>query len=139
MLAVVNTTQTALTAGSVISVGNTRIKTNNDAVLNGNIQIQKAGTFEVEAIFVFTPTTAGNITVQMQAGGVNVPGATATVTATAGGYITLPVMATVQTRQSTPGANVPITWTINAAGTLQNAVARSSKTSTEVWSQAHPP
>lgn len=123
MLTVVNTTQTALTAGATIPPGNVKVKTNNDASLNGSVQIQRAGTFEVEAVFVFTPTAAGNVTAQMQANGVNVPGATATVTATAGGYITLPVMATVQTRQSATGATVPITWTINAAGTLQSATA----------------
>lgn len=123
MLAVVNTTPTTLTAGATIPVGAVKVKTNNDANLSGNIQIQKAGTFEVEAVFVFTSSAAGNVTAQMQAGGVDVAGATATVTATEGGYITLPVMATVQTRQSATGATVPITWTINAAGTLQSATA----------------
>lgn len=84
---------------------------------------QKAGTFEILANFVFTATAAGDVTVQMQAGGVNVPGATATATATAGGTVTLPVQGTVQTRQGTQGATVPISWTVSAAGTLVSATA----------------
>lgn len=123
MLEVVNTTQTTLTAGANIPVGAVRLKTNNDAGLNGNIQIQKAGVYEVSASFVFTATAAGDITAQMQVNGSDVPGALATVTATAGATVTLPVSATVQARQGAPGATIPITWTINAAGTLQSAVA----------------
>ncbi len=124
MLVAVSTTQTALSANQKISLGSAGIQTNQEARLNnGNIEIRKAGTFEILANFVFTATAAGDVTVQMQAGGVNVPGATATATATAGGTVTLPVLGAVQTRQSTPGATVPISWTVSAAGTLVSATA----------------
>ena len=124
MLSTVNTTSTALTAGATVPLGANVIRTNNDASLNGNaIEIQRAGTFEALAMIVFTATAAGEVTVQMMANGTAVPGATATVTATTGQTITLPVQATVQTRSAAPGARVPITWTINAAGTLVSAVA----------------
>ena len=124
MLVAVSTTQTALSANQKIPLGSTSIQTNQEARLNsGNIEIRKAGTFEILANFVFTATAAGDVTVQMQAGGVNVPGATATATATAGGTVTLPVLGAVQTRQSTPGATVPISWTVSAAGTLVSATA----------------
>ena len=124
MLVAVSTTQTALSANQKIPLGSTSIQTNREARLNnGNIEIRKAGTFEILANFVFTATAAGDVTVQMQAGGVNVPGATATATATAGGTVTLPVLGAVQTRQSTPGATVPISWTVSAAGTLVSATA----------------
>ena len=124
MLVAVSTTQTALSANQKIPLGFTGIQTNQEARRNnGNIEIRKAGTFEILANFVFTATAAGDVTVQMQAGGVNVPGATATATATAGGTVTLPVLGAVQTRQSTPGATVPISWTVSAAGTLVSAAA----------------
>lgn len=124
MLVAVSTTQTALSANQKIPLGSTAIQTNREARLNnGNLEIRKAGTFEILANFVFTATAAGDVTVQMQAGGVNVPGATATATATAGGTVTLPVQGTVQTRQSTQGATVPISWTVSAAGTLVSATA----------------
>lgn len=124
MLVAVNTTQTALTAGQKVPLGSTSIQTNQEARLNnGNLEIRKAGTFEVLANIVFTATAAGDVTVQMQAGGVNIPGATATATATAGGTVTLPIQGTVQTRQSTPGATVPISWTVSTAGTLVSATA----------------
>lgn len=124
MLVAVSTTQTALSANQQILLGSTVIQTNREAKLNnGNLEIRKAGTFEILANFVFTATAAGDVTVQMQAGGVNVPGATATATATAGGTVTLPVQGAVQTRQGTQGATVPISWTVSAAGTLVNATA----------------
>lgn len=124
MLVAVSTTQTALSANQKIPLGSTAIQTNREARLNnGNLEIRKAGTFEILANFVFTATAAGDVTVQMQAGGVNVPGATATATATAGGTVTLPVQGAVQTRQGTQGATVPISWTVSAAGTLVSATA----------------
>lgn len=124
MLVAVSTTQTALSANQKIPLESAVIQTNQEARLNnGNIEIRKAGTFEILANFVFTATAAGDVTVQMQAGGVNVPGVTATATATAGGTVTLPVLGAVQTRQSTPGATVPISWTVSAAGTLVSATA----------------
>ncbi len=124
MLVAVSTTQTALSANQKIPLESAVIQTNQETRLNnGNIEIRKAGTFEILANFVFTATAAGDVTVQMQAGGVNVPGATATATATAGGTVTLPVLGAVQTRQSTPGATVPISWTVSAAGTLVSATA----------------
>lgn len=124
MLAVVNTTATTLTAGATIPTGNAKARTNSDAVVSdGNIEIQKAGTFEVLGNFTFTATAAGAVTVQMQAGGTDVPGASATITATEGQTVPLTTQAVVQTRQSTPGAQVPITWTISAAGTLVSATA----------------
>lgn len=124
MLVAVSTTQTALSANQKIPLGSTSIQTNREARLNnGSIEIRKAGTFEILANFVFTATAAGDVTVQMQAGGVDVPGATATATATAGGTVTLPVLGTVQTRPGTQGATVPISWTVSAAGTLASATA----------------
>ncbi len=124
MLVAVSTTQTALSANQKIPLESTVIQTNQEARLNnGSLEIRKAGTYEILANFVFTATAAGDVTVQMQAGGVNVPGATATATATAGGTVTLPVLGAVQTRQSTPGATVPISWTVSAAGTLVSATA----------------
>lgn len=124
MLVAVSTTQTALSANQKIPLESAVIQTNQEARLNnGSLEIRKAGTFEILANFVFTATAAGDVTVQMQAGGVNVPGATATATATAGGTVTLPVLGAVQTRQSTPGATVPISWTVSAAGTLVSATA----------------
>lgn len=124
MLVAVSTTQTALSANQKIPLGSTSIQTNREARLNnGNIEIRKAGTFEILANFVFTATAAGDVTVQMQAGGVDVPGATATATATAGGTVTLPVLGAVQTRPGTQGATVPISWTVSAAGTLVSAAA----------------
>lgn len=124
MLVAVSTTQTALSANQKIPLGSTSIQTNREARLNnGSLEIRKAGTFEILANFVFTATAAGDVTVQMQAGGVNVPGATATATATAGGTVTLPVQGTVQTRQGMQGATVPISWTVSAAGTLVSATA----------------
>lgn len=124
MLAVVNTTATTLTAGATIPTGNAKARTNSDAVVSdGNIEIQKAGTFEVLGNFTFTATAAGAVTVQMQAEGTDVPGASATITATEGQTVPLATQAVVQTRQSTPGAQVPITWTISAAGTLVSATA----------------
>ena len=124
MLVTVSTTQTALSANQQIPLGSTVIQTNREARLNnGNLEIRKAGTFEILANFVFTATAAGDVTVQMQAGGVNVPGATATATAAAGETVTLPVQGTVQTRQGTQGATVPISWTVSAAGTLVSATA----------------
>ena len=119
MLAVVNTTATALTAGATVPMGSTKVRTNGEAsVNNGTIEIQRAGTYEVLSTVVFTATAAGDVTLQMQADGVDVPGALATVTATAAGAVTLPVMATLQARQGAPGARIPLTGTISAAGTL---------------------
>lgn len=124
MIAVVNTTAATLTAGSTVPLGSVKIKTNSDAVWsNGNIEIQKAGTFEILGNFVFTATVAGDVTVQMQANGTNVPGASATITATEGQTVALTTQATLQTTQSTLGARVPITWTISASATQVSATA----------------
>lgn len=124
MLTVVNTTVTALTANATIPIGNVKVRTNKDTILaDGNIAIQRPGTFEVLGTFVFTATAAGDVTVQMQSDGAAVPGALATITATEGQTITLATQGTVQTRQSTPGAQVPITWKVSAAGSLISATA----------------
>lgn len=124
MIAVVNTTATTLTAGATVPLGSVKARTNGDAVWSdGNLQIQKAGTFEILGNFVFTATAAGEVTVQMQANGTDVPGASATITATEGQTVSLATQATLQTTQGALGARVPVAWTISAAGTLVSATA----------------
>ena len=123
MLATGNTTATTLTADQAIPVGTVALRTNNDAKLNnGSIEIQKAGVYEVLANFSITATAAGNVTVQMLANGTAVTGAKATVTATAAGTVIIPVQGYIRATPAAPGATIPITWTVNAAGTLANAV-----------------
>lgn len=123
MLAAVNTSATTLTDNQIIPVGAVALRTNTDARMNsGTVEIQRPGVYEVLGNFSIAATATGPVTVQMQANGTDVPGATATVTATAAETVSLPVQGYVRATPAATGSTIPITWVVNAAGTLVNAV-----------------
>jgi hypothetical protein len=65
--------------------------------LNGNsVTCYGVGTFDVTCSVTLTPVGAGDIGVQLLANGNPIPGATATVTGTAGSTVALPVIGTVR-------------------------------------------
>lgn len=126
MLEVGNTNEVALVAGSKIPFStvffNTNCKTAFDSA-NNSLNIRRPGIYNAGGSFVFTPTAAGPVTVQMFVNGVESPTALATFTAVAGSTYTFNIPSRyIRTAASTSG-QVPITFTVSAAGTLEKANA----------------
>lgn len=120
-----NTTAVALGAGSTIPLGAIIRRFGCGLDLNGNsINLMGQGYYEVDASISYTPTAAGQLTVTLIADGVAVPGATATVTGTAGSTVNLHIVGMV--KRCCEGAGT-LTLLINQAGVLNNAAVAVAK------------
>lgn len=127
MLEVGNTTSTALTAGAKIPFTTVFFNTNNRTSFdstNNALVIRRRGLYKVGGSFVFTPTAAGTVTIQMFTNGNAQPTAVSTFTAVAGNTYTFTIPSKyIRTVSSSTGSTVPITFTVSAAGTLTSANA----------------
>ena len=98
LLYTVNTSVQEVPINGIIEPGTTIRRFGQNIVLSGNgIQIEGAGYYEINADFTLAPTAAGEATITAYLDGVAIPGATATVTATAGGdFINLSIVAVIK-------------------------------------------
>ena len=127
MLEVGNTTATALTAGAKIPFTTVFFNTNNRTSFdqaNNAMLIKKRGVYKAGGSFVFTPTAAGIVSIAMYVNGSASPTAVSTFTATTGNTYTFTIPSKyIRTISSNCGNTVPITFVVNADGTLNSANA----------------
>lgn len=127
MLEVGNTTSTTLTAGATIPFTTVFFNTNNRTSFNSStnaLTIRRRGIYKAGGSFVFAPTAAGTVTIQMYVNGSSQPTAVSTFTAVAGNTYTFTIPSKyIRIVQSNSGSTVPITFTVSAAGTLTSANA----------------
>lgn len=123
----VNSTGQAYQANSQIPFGHAVRRYGCNCGLDGDaIVLRGSGYYLVDAVLVTTPTAAGEITAQLLGNGVPIPGASATVTATAAGdYVTLPISCMV--RNCGPCCDVTLTLVVDAAHTLDHLATRAVK------------
>ena len=128
MIETINTTTSTLTAGQTIPLGSVSARTNANVSLNDdNLQINRAGYYEVTGQFVVTGTSAGNITIQLYADGTAISGAYATETVTEGGTTTISLDKIIKIIPTTSFSKADITFTTSTACTLANAVTSIKK------------
>lgn len=91
----VNTSTQSLAVNSIISPGTVIRRFGPNLALSGNaIQIAGAGYYDIDTSFTVAPTAAGEVTITAFLNNVAIPGATATVTATAADdSVVLPIVA----------------------------------------------
>lgn len=82
------------------------------------INLIGAGYYDLEASLSFTPTATGPVTIQFFQDGVAVPGALAIEQGTAAEPLNLSVVAAI--RNCGCDCNTTLTYTIDAAGTINN-------------------
>lgn len=127
MLEVGNTTSTALTAGATIPFTTVFFNTNNRTAFNSStnaLTIKRRGIYKAGGSFVFTPTAAGTVTIQMYVNGTAQPTAVSTFTAVAGNTYTFTIPSKyIRVIPSGTSSTVPITFTVSADGTLTSANA----------------
>lgn len=92
----VNTNYQAPANGS-IPLGSVIRRSGNNIQLNGNsVTCYGKGKLNLTCSVTLTPAAAGNVGVQFYANGNPIPGATATVTATEGSTVALPIVGAVR-------------------------------------------
>lgn len=127
MLEVGNTTETALAANAKIPFTTVFFNTNNRTAFdstNNALVIKRRGIYKAGGSFVFTPTAAGLVTISMFVNGSDVPTAVSSFTAVAGNTYTFTIPSKyIRTVSSNCGNTVPITFVVNADGTLNSANA----------------
>lgn len=127
MLEVGNTTETALAANAKIPFTTVFFNTNNRTAFdstNNALVIKRRGIYKAGGSFVFTPTAAGLVTISMFVNGSAVPTAVSSFTAVAGNTYTFTIPSKyIRTVSSNCGNTVPITFVVNADGTLNSANA----------------
>lgn len=127
MLEVGNTTETALVANAKIPFTTVFFNTNNRIAFdstNNALVIKRRGIYKAGGSFVFTPTAAGLVTISMFVNGSDVPTAVSSFTAVAGNTYTFTIPSKyIRTVSSNCGNTVPITFVVNADGTLNSANA----------------
>lgn len=117
----INTTSgTAISAGGTYPITQVVRRFGCDLKSNGSgISAVGSGYYKVQANIAVVATAAGTINATLYNNGIAVPGATATVTATEGGTVTLPIDSIV--RVNCCGNTADLTVVISAAATTVNA------------------
>ena len=93
----VNTTSQSYDANSQMPFGYVVRRYGGNVRLDGNaLMLRGAGYYAIDVVLNTAPTGAGDITAQLYMDGVPVPGASTTVTATAGDTVALPISCMVR-------------------------------------------
>ena len=118
----VNANNQVLTANSLIGLGTTTNRYGCGLQQNGNgIEISGTGYYEIKATVVVTPTAAGNITINMQKNGINIPGARAIASVTTVGNSTTVPIDFIIRRPCACCSNADIiTFSVDNATTINN-------------------
>ena len=116
-------TPTAVAVGGVIPLGGLIRRYGCDIALNGNaVNLAGTGYYDVDASITATLTAAGAVTATLYKDGVAVPGATASVTATAADDV-VDLNITALVRQVCCAAGSALTLVLTGAAATVNNVA----------------
>lgn len=127
LLYTVNQGAQAVAVGGTIPLGSINRRFGCGLNLNGNgIIADRPGYYDISAAVTIQATAAGVVTVNMLRDGVLIPGATASATAAAGDFVTLPLIPA--DRINCDGSGHTLTLVLTAgAGTVTNVVTKSIK------------
>ena len=128
LIQVSNPSSQTVSVGSIINLGSVLRRYGCNCRLNGNtIEVEGAGYYTITGTFTAAPTAAGDVTVAILENGVQVAGATATVTAGAGDTVTIPIVTTIRQGCCCDGAS-SLTCVLTAgAGDVTNVSLRVEK------------
>ena len=128
LIQVANQSTQAVAVNSIISIGSTQRRYGCNLRLSGNgIEVNGEGYYKVDADVSVAPTAEGAVTVALYIDGVQVPGAIAYGTATAGDPITLPITATVRQGCCCDSADNLTLVLLAGAGNVTNVSMRVEK------------
>ena len=123
-----NPSSQAVAVGGIINPGSTLRRYGCNCRLNGSVvEIEGAGYYTITGTFTVAPTAAGNVTVAILENGVQIAGATATVNATAGNPVTIPIVTTVRQGCCCEGASSISCVLTSGAGNVTNVSLRVEK------------
>ena len=128
LIQVANQSSQTVVANSIISLGSVQRRFGCNCRLSGNaIEISGEGYYTIDASVSVAPTSAGAVTVALFNNGVQISGAIAYSTATAGDPVSLPLVATIRQSCCCGNADTLTLVLLEGAGTVQNVSLRVEK------------
>ena len=128
LIQVANQSNIAVADNSIIPLGSVQRRYGGNLRLSGNgIEVVGAGYYTIDADVSVTPTAAGNVTVAVFNDGVQIPGAIAYTTGTAGDPISVSLNCTVRQSCCCDSADNLTLVLIEGAGTVNNVSMRVEK------------
>ena len=128
LIQVVNQSAQNVLANSVIDPGSTQRRYGCDLRLSGNgIEIVGTGYYKIDGTVSIASTDAGDITVGAYLNGVQIPGAIAYTSGTAGNPVTIPIVSTIRRGCGCNGADNLTLVLIEGAGIVSNVSLRVEK------------
>lgn len=125
LIQVANQSSQAVAVNSIISLGSTQRRFGCNCRLSGNgIELDGAGYYTIDASVSVSPTAAGNVTVALYNNGVQVPGAIAYATGTAGDPLTVSINTTVRQGCCCDSADNLTLVLLEGAGNVTNVSMR---------------
>ena len=127
LIQTVNTNSQNVNENGVIDLGSVLRRFGCNCRLSGNaIELIGQGYYDITGSITASPTAEGEVTVNLYANGLEVPGATGTATATAAGdFVTIPIVTTVRIVNLNGADN--LTLGISAEGVVSNVSLRVEK------------
>ena len=128
LIQVANQSQQNIAANSIISLGSVQRRYGCNLRLSGNgIEVDGQGYYTIDGAVSVSPTAAGAVTVALYNNGVQIPGAIAYGTDTAGEPLTLPLIGTIRQGCCCDSADNITLVLIEGAGVINNVSLRVEK------------
>ena len=128
LIQVANQSEQTVAANSIINLGSTQRRYGCNLRLSGNgIEVNGEGYYKIDASVSVSPTSAGAVTVALYKNGIQIPGAIAYDTGTAGNPLTLPITATIRQNCCCDSADNLTLVLIEGAGSVNNVSLRVEK------------
>ena len=128
LIQVANPSTQAVAVNSIIPLGSVQRRFGCNLRLSGNaIECSGEGYYTIDGNITVSPTAAGAVTVGLFVNGVQLPGAIAYGTGTAGDPLTLPIEATIRQGCNCNSADNITLMLIEGAGNVENVSLRVEK------------
>ena len=128
LIQVANQSAQAVAANSIISLGSVQRRFGCNCRLSGNaVEVSGEGYYIIDADISVAPTASGPVTVALFNNGLQVPGAIAYGTGTAGDPVSLSITGTIRQSCCCDSADTLTLVLVSGAGTVQNVSMRVTK------------
>lgn len=128
LIQVANQSTQTVAANSIINLGSTQRRYGCNLRMSGNgIEVNGEGYYKIDASVSVAPTAAGNVTVAVYNNGIQIPGAIAYTTGTAGDPISVALVATIRQGCCCDSADNLTLVLIEGAGEVTNVSLRVEK------------
>lgn len=125
LIQVTNQSQQTVAEDSIISLGSVQRRFGCNLRLSGNgIEVDGQGYYTIDSTVSVSPTAAGPVTVAVYNNGVQIPGAIAYGTGTAGAPLTLPLVGTIRQGCCCDSADNLTLVLVEGAGVVSNVSMR---------------